>query len=62
MVDRLGQKLGKLLIVENLETTSAGDLADSGGVETMVVITVTTLNKNAGVTKALCVHLTSHVI
>lgn len=62
MVDRLGQKLSKLLVVENLEATSTGDLADSGGVEAMMVITVTALDKDAGVTEALCVHLSSHIV
>lgn len=62
MVDRLGQKLSKLLVVENFETTSTGDLADSGGVEAMVVITVATLDKNAGVTETLCIHLSSHIV
>lgn len=50
MVDRLSQKLSKLLVVEYLETTSTGDLTNSGGVKAMVVITVSTLDKNTGVT------------
>lgn len=62
MVNRLGQKLSKLLVVENLEATSTGDLADSGGVEAVMVITVTALDKDAGVTEALCVHLSSHIV
>lgn len=62
VVDRLSQELSKLLVVENLEATSAGDLADSGGMEAVVVITVTALDKNAGVTEALGVHLPSHVV
>lgn len=62
MVDWLSQKLSKLLVVENLETTSTGDLADSGGMEAVVVITVTALDKNAGVTEALCIYLPSHVV
>lgn len=62
VVDWLGQKLSKLLVVENLEATSTGDLADSGGVEAVVVITVTALDKNAGVTEALCVHLPAHIV
>lgn len=62
VVDWLGQKLSKLLVVENLETTSTGDLADSGGVEAVVVITVAALDKYAGVAKALRVHLPSHVV
>lgn len=62
MVDRLSQKLSKLLVVENLEATSTGDFADGGGVEAMVVITVAALDKNAGVAEALSVHLASHVV
>ena len=62
VVDRLGQKLSKLLIVENLEATSTGDLADSGGVEAVVIITVAALDKNAGVTEALCINLPSHIV
>lgn len=62
MVDWLRQKLSKLLVVENLEATSTGDLADSSGVEAVVVITVTALDKNAGVTEALCVHLPSYIV
>ena len=33
MVDRLREKSGKLLVVEDLETAAGGDLADSGRVE-----------------------------
>lgn len=62
MVDWLRQKLRKLLVVENLEAASTGDLADSGGVEAVVVITVTALDKNAGIAEALRVHLPSHVV
>lgn len=62
MVDRLRQKLSKLLVVENLKATSTGDLADSGGMEAVMVITVSALHKDAGVTEALCVHLPSHVV
>lgn len=62
MVDRLGQKLGELLVVEDLEATAAGDLADSGGVEAVVVVTVTALHKDAGVTEALCVHLPTNIV
>lgn len=54
--------MSKLLVVEDLETTSTRDLADSGGMEAMVVITVTALDKNAGVTEALCIYLPSYVV
>ena len=33
MVDRLREKSGKLLVVEDLEAAAGGDLADSGRVE-----------------------------
>lgn len=62
MVDRLSQKLSKLLIIEDLEATATWDLADRGGVEAVVVITVTALDKNAGVTEALCIHLATHIV
>lgn len=62
MIDWLSQKLSKLLVVENLKTTSTGDLADSGRMETVVVITVAALDKNAGVTETLCIYLPSHVV
>lgn len=62
MVDRLSQKLCKLLVVENLETTSTGDLTNSGGVKAMVVITVPTLDKNTSVTEALGIDFTSYIV
>ena len=49
VVDGLGQQLGKLLVVEDLEATAAGDLAHGGGVEAVVVVAVATLDKDAGV-------------
>lgn len=62
MVNGLGQQLGKLLVVEDLQATSAGNLAHSCGVEVMVVVTVTTLDEDTAVAQALCVHLPSNVI
>lgn len=62
MVDRLSQKLSKLLVVENLETTSTGDLTNSSGVKAMVVITVPTLDKDTGVTEALCIDFPSYIV
>lgn len=62
MIDWLGQKLSKLLVVEDFEATSTGNLADSCRVEAVVVITVTALDKNAGVTEALCIYLPSHIV
>lgn len=62
MINRLRQQLGKQLVVEDLEAASTRDLADGGGVETMLVVTVPTLNENTAVTQTLCVHLPSDVI
>lgn len=62
MVDRLSQKLGKFLIVKNLEAAAAGNLTDSGGVEAMVEVAISTLNKDAAVTKTLGIHLPTNVV
>lgn len=62
VVDGLGEQLCKLLVVENFQATFPGNLADGGGVEAMVVVTVTTLDEDAAVTQALRVHLPSNVI
>lgn len=62
MVDRLSQKLSKLLIVKNLEAAAAGNLTDSGGVEAMVKVAVPALNEDAAVTKALGVHLPTNIV
>lgn len=62
VVDGLGEQLSKLLIVEDLETAAAGDLADSSGVKPVVVVAVPALHKNAGVTQTLGVHLSSNII
>ena len=62
MVDRLGQQLGELLVVEDLEAAAAGDLAHSGGVEAVVVVAVAALDEDAAVAEALGVNLPSHVV
>lgn len=62
VVDWLGQQLGKELVVENLQAAATGDLADSGRMESMLIITVTTLYKNAAVTHTLGIYLSSNVI
>ena len=62
MVDRLGQQLGELLVVEDLEAAAAGDLAHGGGVEPVVVVAVAALDEDAGVAEALCVHLAADVV
>lgn len=50
MIDRLRQELRELLVVEDLEAAATGDLADSGWVETVVIIAVATLDKDAAIT------------
>lgn len=62
MVDGLSQQLGELLVVEDLEATAAGDLADGGGVEAVVVVAVSTLDEDAGVAQALGIDLSPHVV
>lgn len=62
VVNRLGEELGKELVVEDLEAAAAGDLADGGGMEAMLEVAVTALDKYAAVAKALCVDLTAHVV
>lgn len=62
MVDRLSQKLCKLLVVKDLQAAAAWDLADSGGMEAVVIVAVTALDENAGVTEALGIHLASYVV
>lgn len=50
------------MVVEDFQAAPAGDLADRGGVEAMVVVAVPTLHEDAAVTEALCIHLSSDVI
>lgn len=46
VVHTLGQQLGELLVVEDLEGAAWRDLAHSGGVEAVVVVTVPRLYKD----------------
>lgn len=62
MVDGLGQQLSKLLVVEDLQATPAGNLAHRGGMEAMVVVAVTALDEDTAVTQALGIHLPSNVV
>lgn len=62
MVDRLSQKLSKLLIVKNFEAATAGNLTDSGGMKAMMKVAVPTLYKYAAVTEALRIHLPANVV
>lgn len=62
VINRLGKQLGKELVVENLQAAATGDLADSCWVEAMLIVTVAALHKNAAVTHALSIYLSSNVI
>lgn len=62
MVHRLCQELSKLLVVENFQAAPAGDLADSSGVEAVMVVAIPTLHEDAAVAEAFGVHLSSNVI
>lgn len=62
MVNGLGEELGKQLVVKDLEAAAAGDLADGGGVEAVLEVTVTALDEDAAVTQTLRIHLTADVV
>ena len=62
MVDRLTEQGSKLLVVEDLEGAAWRDLAHRGGVETMMVVAVATLNKDAAVAETLCKDLSPNVV
>lgn len=62
VVDTGRQQLGKLLVVEDLEGTAWRNFADGAGVELVVVITVTRLNKYGTVRQTLSVYLPTNVI
>ena len=62
LVDRLGQEVGKLLVVEYLEVAPRGDLAHSGRVPAIPHVGVGALDEDAtGFTGALGKHLPAHV-
>lgn len=62
VVNRLGEQLSKELVVEDLEAAPTGDLADSSGVEAVLIVAVPALHKDAAVTHALCIHLSPNVV
>lgn len=62
VVDRLSKQLCKFLVVEDLKAASAGDFADSCGMETMVIVAVSALDEDAGVTETLGIHFTPNII
>lgn len=62
VVHTLAEQLGKLLVVEYLQGTRGGDLAHSGGVEAVVVVTVAALDEDGRVRQALGIYLPPHVV
>lgn len=62
LVDGLCQQGSKLLVVEDLQVTSWRDLADSGRVPTITLVTVGALDEDSAVTEALCKHLPADVV
>lgn len=62
VVNRLGEELGKQLVVKDLEAAAAGDLAHGGGVEAVLEVTVAALDEDAAVAQTLRVHLAAYVV
>lgn len=62
MIDWLGKQLGKELVVEDLEAAATGDLADSGWVETMLVVTVAALHKNTAVADTFSINFPTDIV
>jgi len=62
MVDRLGEKSGKLLVIENLEAAPWRNLAHRCGMKSMVVVAVSRLHEYGRVTEALCIDLAPHIV
>lgn len=62
VVYRLAEKGSELLVVEDLETTAWWNLTNCGRVEAVMIITISALNKYAGITQTFSIHLTSHII
>jgi len=60
--DGLGEQVSKVLIVEDTQAAARRNLTHGGRVKAVILITVTTLDKNARVAQALCIHLTTHVV
>jgi len=62
VVHTLGQQRRKLLVIENFETAAWRDLADGGGVETVVVVAVPRLHKDGGIGETFRVHLAPDIV
>ena len=58
----LTEKLCKLLVVENLQTTAGRDLTDGRRMEAVVIVAVATLHEYTAVTETFGKHLTADVI
>ncbi len=61
LVDGLGEKLGELLVVEDLQTAARRDLADRGWVEPVGVVALTTLDEDGSIAQTLCEHLSTDI-
>lgn len=62
VIDALRKQLSEFLIVEYLERTLGRDLTHGGRMESVMEVTVPTLNEHGGVTEALCEHLAANVV
>lgn len=62
MADRLGEKLSKQLVVEDLEAAATWDFTDCGGMKAVLVVAVAALHKNAAVAQAFRIHLPTNII
>ena len=62
MVHRLGEQLSEQLVVEDLEAAAAGDLADGGWVEAVLIVAVPALHEDAAVTHTLGIDLSPDVV
>ena len=61
LVHRVCEELCKLLVVEDFEVAVGRDFTDSGGVEAVRMVTLSTLDENGIVTQALRKDFSSHV-
>ena len=62
MVNRLSEKGGELLVVEDLEAAAGWDLAHRGWVEPVLVVTVSRLHKYGRVAETFRIDLPTHII
>lgn len=62
MVNWLSKQLGEELVVEDLKAAAAGDLADSGWVEAMLIVTIAALHKNTAVTDTFSINFPADIV